>query len=36
MLAPVGVGSAQPKNSRDPFAAENRRVEIGRASTPGG
>jgi outer membrane protein OmpA-like peptidoglycan-associated protein len=36
MLAPVGVGSAQPKNSRDPFAAENRRVEIGRATTPGG
>jgi OmpA-OmpF porin, OOP family len=36
MLAPVGVGSAQPKNSRDPFAAENRRVEIGRAASPGG
>ena len=34
MLAPVGVGANVPKNSRDPFAAENRRVEIGRATPP--
>lgn len=34
MLAPVGVGSNAPKNNRDPFAAENRRVEIGRAVPP--
>jgi outer membrane protein OmpA-like peptidoglycan-associated protein len=34
MLAPVGVGSNVPKNNRDPFAAENRRVEIGRATPP--
>ncbi len=34
MLAPVGVGSAVPKNQKDPFAAENRRVEIGRATPP--
>jgi outer membrane protein OmpA-like peptidoglycan-associated protein len=34
MLAPVGVGSNAPKNSKDPFAPENRRVEIGRATPP--
>jgi outer membrane protein OmpA-like peptidoglycan-associated protein len=34
MLTPVGVGSNAPKNSKDPFAAENRRVEIGRATPP--
>lgn len=34
MLAPVGVGANAPKNQRDPFAAENRRVEIGRATPP--
>lgn len=34
MLAPVGLGANAPKNSRDPFAAENRRVEIGRATPP--
>jgi OmpA-OmpF porin, OOP family len=34
MISPVGVGSAAPKNSKDPFAAENRRVEIGRATPP--
>ena len=33
-LTPVGVGSNVPKNTRDPFAAENRRVEIGRATPP--
>ena len=31
MLAAVGKGANEPKNSGDPFAAENRRVEIGRA-----
>ena len=31
MLTPVGVGSNVPKNSKDPFSSENRRVEIGRA-----
>ncbi|MDB6002583.1 MAG: OmpA family protein [Rhizobacter sp.] len=30
MLNAVGVGTAEPKNAADPFAAENRRVEIGR------
>ncbi|WP_051378126.1 OmpA family protein [Derxia gummosa] len=30
MLTPVGLGSTQPKNSTDPTAPENRRVEIGR------
>jgi OOP family OmpA-OmpF porin len=34
MIAPVGVGSNMPKNTKDPFAAENRRVEIGRAVPP--
>ena len=34
MIAPVGVGSAAPKNAKDPFAPENRRVEIGRATPP--
>ena len=34
MIAPVGVGATAPKNSKDPFAAENRRVEIGRAAPP--
>lgn len=34
MLAPVGLGANAPKNARDPFAAENRRVEIGRATPP--
>jgi len=34
MLAPVGQGATAPKNQRDPFAPENRRVEIGRATQP--
>lgn len=34
LLTPVGVGSNVPKNSKDPFAPENRRVEIGRATPP--
>lgn len=34
MLMPVGVGANAPKNEKDPFAAENRRVEIGRATPP--
>ena len=34
MLAPVGLGANTPKNSKDPFAPENRRVEIGRAAAP--
>jgi OmpA-OmpF porin, OOP family len=34
MLLPVGLGSTVPKNPKDPFAAENRRVEIGRATPP--
>ena len=34
MIAPVGVGANTPKNSKDPFAPENRRVEIGRAASP--
>jgi OmpA-OmpF porin, OOP family len=34
LILPVGVGTAAPKNSKDPFAAENRRVEIGRATPP--
>lgn len=34
MISPVGVGSNAPKNSKDPFAPENRRVEIGRATPP--
>jgi len=28
------VGSNVPKNPKDPFAPENRRVEIGRATPP--
>ena len=31
MLTPVGVGANVPKNAKDPFSPENRRVEIGRA-----
>ena len=34
MLAAVGLGSKVPKVSKDPFAAENRRVEIGRQTPP--
>lgn len=34
MLVPVGLGSTVPKNPNDPLAAENRRVEIGRATPP--
>ena len=34
LLSPVGLGANAPKNSKDPFAAENRRVEIGRATPP--
>lgn len=34
MLSPVGVGANVPKNTKDPFAPENRRVEIGRATPP--
>jgi outer membrane protein OmpA-like peptidoglycan-associated protein len=34
MIEPVGVGANAPKNAKDPFAAENRRVEIGRAVPP--
>jgi OmpA-OmpF porin, OOP family len=34
MLTPVGQGANVPKNTKDPFAAENRRVEIGRATPP--
>jgi OOP family OmpA-OmpF porin len=34
MLVPVGLGSTVPKNVKDPLAAENRRVEIGRATPP--
>jgi OmpA-OmpF porin, OOP family len=34
MIAPVGVGANAPKNTKDPFAPENRRVEIGRAAPP--
>ena len=34
MIVPVGVGANAPKNSKDPFAPENRRVEIGRAVPP--
>ena len=30
MLQAVGMGAKAPKVSSDPFAAENRRVEIGR------
>jgi outer membrane protein OmpA-like peptidoglycan-associated protein len=34
MIQPVGVGANAPKNAKDPFAPENRRVEIGRAASP--
>ena len=34
MLTPVGVGAKVPKNPKDPFSPENRRVEIGRAVPP--
>lgn len=34
MIEPVGVGANAPKNAKDPFAPENRRVEIGRAVPP--
>ncbi|MBA4178065.1 MAG: hypothetical protein C0505_16130 [Leptothrix sp. (in: Bacteria)] len=34
MIVPVGVGANAPKNAQDPFAPENRRVEIGRATPP--
>ena len=34
MIEPVGVGANVPKNVKDPFAPENRRVEIGRATPP--
>ena len=34
MITPVGVGANTPKNPKDPFAPENRRVEIGRATPP--
>lgn len=34
MLQAVGMGSKAPKVTADPFAAENRRVEIGRQSAP--
>ena len=30
MLVAVGQGAKKPKNAQDPYAAENRRVEIGR------
>jgi OmpA-OmpF porin, OOP family len=30
MLSAVGMGSAEPKNKANPYAGENRRVEIGR------
>ena len=30
MLEAVGLGATAPKVTKDPFAAENRRVEIGR------
>ena len=34
MLATDGAGAKELKNAADPFAAENRRVEIGRATPP--
>lgn len=33
-LVPVGMGAKAPKVSGNPFAAENRRVEIGRQTPP--
>ena len=34
LLTPVGQGANVLKNPKDPFAPENRRVEIGRATPP--
>jgi len=34
MLAAVGLGAKVPKIAKDPYAAENRRVEIGRQTPP--
>lgn len=34
MLKPMGVGADDLKNPNDPYGAENRRVEIGRAAPP--
>lgn len=34
MLTAVGLGASAPKVKADPFAAENRRVEIGRQAQP--
>ena len=34
MLSPVGLGIKVPKVVKDPYAAENRRVEIGRQTPP--
>ena len=34
MLQAVGLGAEHPKLAGNPFAAENRRVEIGRAAAP--
>ena len=34
MLATAGLGAKVPKITKDPFAAENRRVEIGRQTPP--
>jgi outer membrane protein OmpA-like peptidoglycan-associated protein len=34
MLEAVGMGASIPKIKADPFSAENRRVEIGRATPP--
>ena len=34
ILDAVGLGAEHPKIAADPFAAENRRVEIGRATRP--
>ena len=34
MLASAGAGAKEPKNAANPLAAENRRVEIGRATPP--
>ena len=34
LLQPVGLGAKQPKVTGNPYAAENRRVEIARAKAP--
>jgi OmpA-OmpF porin, OOP family len=34
LLTPIGQGANVLKNAKDPFSAENRRVEIGRATPP--